>query len=693
VCRVKKSLIFLVGLLALGTPAAAQRIGFYPLETSDTNLSIAVPTAVARVLEAIDGAILVAPSDLFAAQKRRPSFEDKLDGIFSLAHFITGKLEGSAGNYTVTYTIKSGSSAAKTVTAKGADFQKLVAASDDAIIAALGLKPSSTDTAEVEAIEKSVPTGEVVAASVAVLEEGSAAILERAGQQPWALYTRALVLMQQGKDAEALPLAVSAAKLAPLDPGATATLALAQLSNRNNAEAKTAIDAGLKLNPAKPELHYLQGRYILRATTPATATVLRNALASLQRAMQYNPRFLEASVISADLYERLGDVGNAYNALVNLVPRMPDEPALHNRILDLLLNADRDQATTYLQQVIASFPDVPDTVYSLASRLFDTDVAVRLVADGEKRYDKSAVLANARGNLLERQTKYTDAVAAYKQALERDAKLQRAGLSLAGALSKLGRFDEAEGAIQAAFGRVDQKLLARMYLQTGRFDRADAVLDKLATTAPTDVDVPYYQGVLLLRQYQTDAARKQLEAAIKLKPDDARVKETLPELPDAQKLGAPKLTGEALYQLQLAQSLLDARNPLEAAVVLQAALKANPRDLHLNFYYGYALYQVADPDDAVDQFSDTLKLAPDNVVVMSWLALTYISNGRMDLAVTTANQSITKDAKYARAYLVLGLANFALGNVAQAREAFLKTVGVNADFKVLVDPYLNALPK
>ncbi|NJK45029.1 MAG: hypothetical protein HC933_12760 [Pleurocapsa sp. SU_196_0] len=125
-------------------------------------------------------------------------------------------------------------------------------------------------------------------------------------------------------------------------------------------------------------------------TTPATATVLRNALASLQRAMQYNPRFLEASVISADLYERLGDVGNAYNALVNLVPRMPDEPALHNRILDLLLNADRDQATTYLQQVIASFPDVPDSVYSLAARLFDTDVAVRLVADGEKRYDKSA---------------------------------------------------------------------------------------------------------------------------------------------------------------------------------------------------------------------------------------------------------------------------------------------------------------
>jgi tetratricopeptide (TPR) repeat protein len=682
--------MFILGLIALTSPAAAQRIGIYPLETSDSNLSIALPTAVSRTLEAVDGAIFVMPADLFAAQKRRPSFEGKLETVFSLASFITGKLEGAAGNYTVTYTIKSGSSAAKTVTAKGADFQKLVIASNDALLAGLGLKPTATDTAEVEGIEKTLPGADVVAASVAVLEDGSAAILERAGQQPWALYTRALLLMQQSKDAEALPLAVSAARLAPQDPGAMATLALAQLSNRNNAEAKTAIDAALKLNPAKPEVHYLQGRYILRATTPVNATVIRNALSSLERAMQYNPRFLEASVIAADLYQRLGNVDAAYNALVNLVPRMPDEPALHNRILDLLLDADRDQATTYLRQVITQFPDVPDTVYALASRLVDTTTATRLIADGEKRYATSPALAHARGNLLERQTKYADAVTAYKQALERDPKLQRAGLALAGALSKLGRFDEAEGAIQAAFGRVDQKLLARMYLQTGRFDRAKAVLDKLPAT---DVDVPYYQGVLLMRQYQPAEARKQLEAALKIKADDSRVKETLPELPDAERLGTPKLTGDALYQLQLAQSLLDARNTLEAANVLQNALKANPNDVHLNFYYGYALYFIADPDDAVDQFDAALKLAPNNVVVMTWLALSYINNGRLDLALDTANKAIARDNKYARAHMILGFANIALGNVAPARAALLKAIEVNKDFEVIVTPYLNALPR
>ena len=692
VCRVKKTLIVLLGVALLSSPAAAQRIGIYPLEVSDQTLALAVPTAVSRVLETVDGAILPTPIELLQAVKRRAAFQAKLSEVFALSTLITGKLEGSAGNYTATYTLKSGANA-QTVTVKGADFQKLVVASDAALLKALGLKPSSADSAEIAAIEKSIPSAEIVTASTVPLEDTSAAILEKAGDVPWALIGRALALIQAGKNAEALPLAVSAAKLAPSDPTVLTTLGLVQLSNRNNAESKTAIDVGLKLNPAKPELDYLLGRYTLRATAPLTPAAVQSALASLERALQYNPRFLEAAVIAADLHERLGDAQGSLDVLFNLVPRMPDEVALHNRILDLLVNTDRDNATAYLRQILRTYPDVPDTVYALAGRLYDTDIAVSIVADGEKRYATSAPLANTRGNLLERKTQYEDAVKAYKEALGRDKTLQRAGLSLAGALSKLGRFDEAEATIQQTFGRVDQKLLTRMYLQTGRYDRAKTVLDKLSSTAATDADVPYYQGIMFLRQYQTDDARKQLEAAVKIKPDDTRARTTLPELPDAQRLGVPKLTGPALYPLQLAQSLLDNGNPLEAAQVLENALKTSPTDLHLNFYYAYAQYQIKDPDEAVDQFTATLKLAPDNVVVMAFLAATYISNGRFDLAIDTANKAIAKDPKYGRAYFVLALANYTLGNAGPARDAFLKTIGVNADFKILIDPYLAVLPK
>jgi tetratricopeptide (TPR) repeat protein len=690
---VKKFILLALAMLSMMGVAGAQRIGLYPLETDNATLALAVPTAVSRALEAIDGAILATPIEMLQAVQRRAAFKDKLSDVFSLSTLVTGKLEGAAGAWKVTYTLSAGGKTS-TVVANGADFAKLVVDSDAKLIPALGLKPSSDDATAIKAIEAALPTPEVVAAAVVPTDPGSAAILERGGTNPWATVGRVLALLQAGKNADALPLAVAAAKAAPLDLTAQVTLALVQLVNRNNAEAKAAIDAGLKLNAVKPELHYLLGRYLLRVPAPATQASVQAALDALERALQYNPRFLEAAVIAADQYERFGEIDGAYGVLAKLVAKMPDELALHNRILDLLIdNGDRDNATTYLTQVVRLYPDVPDTVYALAGRLFDTAVAQRIVADGETRYASSAVLAQARGNLLERQTKYEDAVAAYKTALQRDAKLQTAAISLAGALSKLGRFDEAEGALQNAFGRVDQKLLARMYLQTGRLDRAKTVLDKLASSAATDFDVPYLQGVMALRGYQADAARTQLTAAIKLKNDDNRPKLALAEVPDVERLGAPKITGAALYQLQLAQALLDNGSPLEARATLEAALKANPNDVHLNFYYAYTLYLVADADDAVDQFSTALKLAPDNVVLMSYLALSYIGNARFDLALETANKAIAKDAKYARAYYVLGLTNFALANAAPAREAFLKCVGVNADYKILVDPYLTALAR
>ena len=686
-CRVKQLLI--LAAFVLGGAASAQRIGIYPLETTDATLSLAIPTAVSRVLETVDGAILPTPIEMLQAVKRRAAFEGKLAEVFSLSTLITGKLEGTAGAYNVTYTLNTAGKS-QTVTAKGADFQKLVVASDAALLTALGLKPSSADLLEIKAIESQLPSADVVAAAVVPSDAGSAAILEKGAQNPWALVGRALALIQAGKETDALPLATTAAKLAPQDPTTLVTLALVQLVGRSNADAKSTIDAGLKLNPAKPEFHYLLGRYLLRATSPATPASVQSALAALERGLQYNPRFLEAAVIAADLRERLSDVEGAYNVLLRLVAKMPDEVALHNRVLDLLVANDRDQATAYLRSVVNTYPDVPDTVYALAGRLFDTSIAVKIVSDGETRYASSAALASTRGQLLERQTKYEDAVKAYKQALVRDPKLQSAGLALAGTLSKLGRYDEAEGAIQTNFGRIDQKLLARMYLQTGRFDRAKMVLEKLAAT---DAEIPYYLGVLALRQYQPDEAKKQLESAIKLKPDDSRPKLTLTEVPDALRLGAPKLTGAALYQLQLAQSLLDSGSPLEARAILETALKGAPADLHLNFYYGYALYQVSDPDEAVEQLQATLKLAPNNVVVMSFLAASYIGQGRFDLAEVQAKAAIKLDAKYARGYLYLGLTYFALENAALAKDAFLKAVAANADFKILADPYITALSR
>ncbi len=665
--------------------AQAQRVGLYPLETTDQNLGLAVPTAISRVLETIDGAVLPAPLDLFQAVKQRPAFNESLDKIFGLEVVVTGKLEGSNGAYTATYSVKRGSDV-KTVTVRAANFAALIKNSDAELIKAIGFKPTTTDTQELAAIEKNLPAPEVVAATATPGQDGNAAVLEGAAQSPWALATRGLVLLSNGKFDEGLALAVQASKLAPQDPWVQTNYAGALLATRKNDEAKTVIDAGLKLNPAKPELHYLQARQLLRATN-ITSDIANKALEATNRALQYNPRYLDAAVLAADIYENFGDSSNAANVLVRLVPRMPDDAALHNRILDTLLENDRDDATNYMNDLLSTYPDVPDSVYGLAVRLFDTSTAKRLVASGETRYAQSAPLAFARGSLEERIGNYEAGVSAYKQSLERNAKYARAGIALAAALSKLGRFDEAEAALKNTTGGNDQKVLARMYLQTGRLERAKTVLEKIAP----DFDTNYYSGVLALRDYNVIEAQKALEAAIKLKSDDNRPKVTLTELADVKRLGAPKLTADALYQFRLGQALLDAGNPLEAQGAFERALKTAPNDVHASLYRAIALTQTASPDDAVDAFEALLKTAPNNVVVMAYAATAYIQQFRFDLAIDVASSAITKDKTYARAYYVLGLANLYLQNAAPAKEAMLKCVGADATFKVLVDPILNRL--
>ncbi len=683
--------------LALAGSSHAQRIGMYPLETSDPVLALAVPTAVARSLETIDGAIFPAPLDLFSAVRQRPAFLATLDKVFSLETLVSGKLEGAAGAYTITYSLKRGTETKSLVT-RGADFAALVKNSNAGLITALGLKPNSTDTQQLASVERSLPAADVVTASAAPGSEGNGAILEKAGQNPWALAGRALVLIGANKNDEGLALMNTAAKAAPSDPFVQAAHVVALVAARKNPEAKIAIEAAIKINPAKPEIHYLNGRYIMRSNTPITQAVVQRALDSLQLALQYNPRYLEAAVTAADILEQYGNTERAISVLTALVARMPDDVGLHNRVLDTLMELDREGAVSYLQEVIKTYPDVPDTVYSLASRLFDTDAANQLIAGGESRYSSSAILALARGNLLERIGDYAGAVAAYRESLGRDPKFQRANLVLAATLSKQGKFDEAESTLKLVYpSNLDQKLVARMYIQTGRLERAKTIL---ANLAQTDFDVLYLTGITALREYRADDASKTFDAAIKLNNTNNQVKASLTEVPDVRRLGVPKLTGEALYQFRLGQGLIDSQNPLEALTALNRAVKLAPTDIHALLYRAIALLQTANPDDARDAFIDLTKLAPNNAVVYAFLAVAELGRQRYDLAIEAANKAIALDKTYARGYFVLGSIHFqtyqAFGtsaDVTAARDAFTRCVAADANYRVLVDLRLAALPK
>jgi hypothetical protein len=203
----------LLGLLAglpLGAASAqtasqttVQRIGLMPLADvpdGEEALKLAIPSAIARALESIDGVVAPAPLELGSFVTRKASNKDKVVGAYGLSAKIVGDLQ-KPGGYELKLTVsRDGKDSGFVV--KAADYAKLVAAADDAIIKALGLKPSSDDQKQLDAVEKNLPSVELAYAAATAGTPSSAQALEAAGNNPWAASARAVVLAQSGKAPE-----------------------------------------------------------------------------------------------------------------------------------------------------------------------------------------------------------------------------------------------------------------------------------------------------------------------------------------------------------------------------------------------------------------------------------------------------------------------------------------------------------
>jgi tetratricopeptide (TPR) repeat protein len=709
--KLKTRIFFGLVVLGLCSSANAQRIGFLPLEGSLDAFNLAVPTAVSRALESIDGLVAPTPFELYQYLRARPENADRLAASYALDYAVSGKVSGTAGAYSLELTVKNlAGGGSDTLIAKGADFKKLVATTNATLIKTLGLKPSTDDIKEISSIENALPTAEVVVAAVTPGAKDSLGILEKAGANAWALGARGLLLSQTGKIADAVPLAAQATKLAPLDASVMMVAGVINLQAKKTGDAKTVIDAGLKINPAKPELHYLQGLRILRGADKLSNDILQSATNEFKTALEYNPRFLEAALNVADIFERYGGQNGwqtAETVLLNMVRLMPDEVELHNRLITLYLNNDRETATRYLRDLVKTTPDVPDTVYALANRLPNLEQALAIVTKGDGVYADSSPLAFARGAILEHQGLYTDAAKAYQTAVSRDDTNVQALTGLAYANAKLGRDADAEANLKKAAGdKFEPKLAARMYLLSGRLDKAKTLIDTLAKTNPTTPEYSYWTGIAALWLGQFDEAQKAFEGTLKQQNDYAAARQALAFfVPERRMIGTVKLEGTALKSFQLGLALLDLGNgldALEAQTAFQKALDANPNNAQLKFFVAQAMYKSGNTDDAIDLLTEVMTQLNSNVAVMTSLAVAYADQGRFDKTLELLGKVTKTDPKYSLGWYFSGVMNFGLAQeeavsgtrntyLAAAKDAFAKAVGIDSNLKFYAQPYLTAI--
>ncbi|HWG84428.1 MAG TPA: tetratricopeptide repeat protein [Deinococcales bacterium] len=681
--------------LALPGSAAAQRVGFPPLAGSDETLSLAVPTAVTRVLESVDGVSAPSPADLAVYLAQGQSAAQKLVGDYGLDFLVRGTLSGQAGAYTLALEVAGPSGTQKTE-AKGANFAALVKAADAALIRTMALKASPADLQEVAAVENGLPVADVAYAAARGHSSGLNT-LEAAGENAWALSVRAAFAAAGGQNTVAIALADRAARLAPQDVNVQTAASAAALVAGQFDLARGSANTALKLNPAKPEAHYLLGAVMLRSAKQVTRAELVAAGNEFGRALQVNPRFLDAGLDLATVLQQLAMLENrkdylnvALQYVGPLVSRFVDEPRLHAKVIELFeANNQTADAADYLLRLVRAHPGVQPAVYSLAVGLSDGEVASRIVTLGEQQYTASAEIAGARGRLLEREGKYAEAAAAYAESLARGGDPVATYASLAVAHAKAGKVQEARNAIDRAGGGPAAPLtVARVFLAAGLTKEAG---DAIRTLAATDAEASYLLGAVSLRDGNFAEADRLFDATLRLSANHAGARVGKERVSEMRGVGTPTLSARDAQLYRIALAARDMGEYQEALNTLAALAKSNAKSPQVNLMLGIVRSELTDHEGAVRALEAASAAAPKNAVILTRLGAAYNGIGRFDLAKEALDAAKLADPKYGRPYFELGLIYYGSQLPEQAIANFRKAMELDPSLAPVITPILAQL--
>ncbi|RMH52183.1 MAG: tetratricopeptide repeat protein [Alphaproteobacteria bacterium] len=354
--------------------------------------------------------------------------------------------------------------------------------------------------------------GETLRYAAFLVEDGRAAaaetvLTEAARRHPAArelLLRLAELRLQLGKAAEAAEVADQLARLDGDDQLADRIRAAA-LYGQKRYDESLAILERLAADPAERD------RALAALVSAHVAAGRRDrAVALLDQILQENPDHPQALLLSAGLAEEAGDIATARRRLEHLRAAAPDDPRGHLALIALERRQGRiDAARAVLDAALAILPDDPDLNMvraGLAEEAGDIETAI---AGYEKVIAARPAALVALNNYVSLVTDH------HPNDAERLARLRVMAAPLR--ISRIPHFRDTYGWLLHLSG-----------------DDAGALelLVPAAEELPDNPWVRYHLGMVLARSGQAEAARGNLEAALRLAGDGAfppagRIRETL----------------------------------------------------------------------------------------------------------------------------------------------------------------------
>jgi len=312
----------------------------------------------------------------------------------------------------------------------------------------------------------------------------------------------------------------------------------------------------------------------------------RLALTQVTRAVALRPDWPKLRLMQSQLLTQLGEMGKAHEILAELVAEQPDNLQLRLLYAQLLLKQSKfNEAEGQLQSILERQPDHPDALYAHAllniqkkrDEVAEKDLR-RLLKQPKWRTEAYYYL----GRIASRRGDFRQALKWFDKIKEGDLVFD-GQINAIAALAKLGRATEALERMEALRSRFPQRKLqlylleAEILSNSEDYETAFAVLTQALGEYPGHPDLLYARALVAEKLGKPEQTIADLRAAVTKQPGDANLLNALG------------------YTLLINGGQID-----EARKYLEQAISLKPDDPAVLDSYGWLWYKLGDYQKALD---------------------------------------------------------------------------------------------
>lgn len=312
-----------------------------------------------------------------------------------------------------------------------------------------------------------------------------------------ALYTKAEILSNKGKNKEAIKILKQIVKLSPNSEDAYLTLALTQYHTNNTEGAKETLHEMSVRIPSSPYPYYYLAKIAVDEKN------YKQAIEYYNKAFLIAPYFYTALYEEADVYVYLKDYDKAIDVYHGIIEKNPDEYSLYEKIGDLYLSAKKynNALASYKQAEIY----IPSLVLQL--KIGMTYVELKQYSAAEKIF-KKVIETNPLfyrayyyySLLLVENKKYDQALEFLKKIPENDDMYQNAVEEIAIIYSQQNKVKEAQKVflpIVEKYPTVEHyNLFASFFAQEKDYKNAIEILNKALNKFTDSQSLLYHLGIV-----------------------------------------------------------------------------------------------------------------------------------------------------------------------------------------------------